>query len=65
MRKEIDIHEVAVCLEVDSDVIELVRKGDIRCIRLEINEHNQNLILENMEGNLILITDEMPNTIHG
>ena len=65
MRKEIDINEVAVCLEADSDVIESVRKGDVRCIRLEINEHNQNLILENMEGNLILITDEMPNTFHG
>lgn len=65
MRSDIDINEVAISLEVESDVIEEVRKGDIRRIRLEINEHNQNLILENVEGNLVLITEEMPNTFHG
>ena len=63
--KEIDINEVAITLEVDSDVIDKVRTGEITHIALQINENNQNMILENIDGNLILVIDELPETYHG
>lgn len=63
--KEIAIDEVAIALEVDSEVINKVRAGEITHILLDINEHNQSLILENVDGNLILVIDEMPTTFHG
>ena len=63
--KELDLKDMSITLEVDSDVIEKVRKGDITRIILDITEHNQNLILHNINGHLILVTDEMPTTFHG
>ena len=63
--KEIDINEVAITLEVDSDVIDKVRTGEITHIALQINENNQNMILENIDGNLVLVVDEKPTTYHG
>lgn len=63
--KEIDINEVAITVEVDSDVINKVRTGEITHVVLQINEDNQNLILENIDGNLILVTEELPDTFHG
>jgi len=62
--EEFDINDVAITLEVESDVIEGVRKGDITSIILEIDEHNQNLILHNVDGNLVLVIDETPTTFH-
>lgn len=63
--KEIDINEVAITIEVDSDVIDKVRSGEITHIALQLNENNQNMILENIDGNLVLVVDEMPTTYHG
>ena len=63
--KEIDINEVAITLEVDSGLIEQVRSGEITHLVMQIDESNQNLILENVDGNLVLVTDEMPTTYHG
>ena len=63
--KETDINEVAISVDVDCEVIDKVRRGEITHISLDINDNNQNLILENIDGNLILITDEMPTTYHG
>ena len=63
--KEVDIDDVAITLEVDSEVIDKVRSGEITHILLDIDENNQSLILENVDGNLILVTDEMPTTFHG
>ncbi|MBR0264133.1 MAG: hypothetical protein IJQ60_09670 [Prevotella sp.] len=50
---EIDINEVAITLEVDSEVIAKVRSGEITHILMDISEDNQNLVLETIEGNLI------------
>ncbi len=36
--KEVDINEVAIALEVDSDVIDKVRSGEVTHIVLQINE---------------------------
>ena len=63
--KEVNINEVAITLEVDSDVIDKVRTGEITHIALQINENNQNMILENIDGNLVLVVDEKPTTYHG
>jgi hypothetical protein len=63
--KEVDINEVAITLEVDSEVIDKVRSGEITHILMDIDEDNQSLVLENVDGNLILVTDEMPTTFHG
>ena len=51
MEEDFDINEVAFTIEVGREVIEKVRKGDIRCLILDINEQNQNMILENADGN--------------
>ena len=64
-KKDVTIDDVAITLEVDSEVIEGVRKGEIRQLVLDINDDNRNLILENIDGNLILVIDELPETYHG
>lgn len=63
--KEFDLNERAITLEVDSDLIDEVRSGEVTHLVMQINENNQNLILENIEGNLVLVTEEMPTTYHG
>ena len=63
--KDIDINKVAITLEVDSDVVDKVRTGEITHIVVQINENNQSLILESIDGNLILTTEEMPNKDYG
>lgn len=61
---EVDINERAITLEVDSEVVSKVRTGEITHILMDINENNQSLILENIDGNLILV-DVSPTTFHG
>lgn len=63
--EEIDINEVVITLEVDSEVIAKVRSGEITHILWDINEDNQNLLLETIDGNLVLVTDETPTAFHG
>ena len=63
--KEVDINEVAITFKVDSDVVNKVRSGEITHLIWEIDEDNQNLILETIDGNLVLVIDDMPTTSHG
>ena len=63
--KEIDLNEMAITLEVDSGLVEQVRSGEITHLVMQIDESNQNMILENIDGNPVLVTDEMPTTYHG
>ena len=63
--KELNLDEAAITIEVDNEAISKVRSGEITHIVLPINEENQNLILENVEGNLVLVVDDMPTTFHG
>lgn len=63
--KELDINGMAITLEVDNALIDEVRSGEVTHLVMQINEGNQNLILENIEGNLVLVTEEMPTTYHG
>lgn len=50
--KEIDINEVAITLEVDSEVIAKVRSGEITHVLMDINEDNQNLNLTGQRDTL-------------
>lgn len=63
--KDIDINDVSFVIELESDVIERVRKGDITRLMMDVDEDNQKFLLENVDGHLILITDETPTTYHG
>lgn len=63
--KEIDINEVTVTLEVDDDVIGRVRTGEVTHITININDDNYQQILENIDGSLVLVTDELPDTFYG
>lgn len=63
--KELNINGMAITLEVDNALIDEVRSGEVTHLVMQINEGNQNLILENIEGNLVMVTDEMPTTYHG
>ena len=58
-------NEMGVAIGVDNEVIEKVRSGEITHIVVEINEDNQNMFLENSDGNLVLVTEELPDTFHG
>lgn len=63
--KELNINEMVIAVGVESEVIDKVLKGEITHILMDINEDNQNLLLENVDGNLALVVDEMPETYHG
>ena len=43
--KEIDINEIAITIEVDSEVIDKVRSGEVTHVCLQLNEDNQELVL--------------------
>lgn len=62
---EMNIDESAVSVHVDSEVIDRVRTGDITHIVLDVNSENYRYFLENIDGHLTLVVDEMPNTFHG
>ena len=47
-RDELD--EMAICMDVDNDVIDQLRDGRLTQIVGEINEENQNLVLKNIDG---------------
>lgn len=57
-------NEMGVAIGVDSEVIEKVRSGEITHILVDINEDNKDMFLENIDGNLVLVTEELPDTFH-
>jgi hypothetical protein len=63
--KEIDINEIAITIEVDSEVIDKVRSGEVTHVCLQLNEDNQELVLQTIEGHLILVTENMPKNYCG
>ena len=63
--KEVDTERGILTLEVGSEVIDKVRTGEITHLIAQIDESNQNMILQNFDGNLILVVDELPTTFHG
>lgn len=66
MNKKTDYQErESFAIEVEKDVIDGVREGRITHIGLDLSEKNQSKILENIQGHLILVTDEAPVRFHG
>ena len=65
INEETKFEELSITLDVDNEVINKVRNGDIRYLSVGINENNQYAILENIEGNLVLVTDEIPTSFCG
>ena len=63
--QEVNTNEMGVSIRVDNEVIQKVRSGEITHILIDINEDNQNMFLENIDGNLVLVTEELPDTFHG
>ena len=57
MNKDIDINDCSFTIGLESEVIERVRKGDITRLMMDIGEDNQEFLLENVDGHLILITE--------
>jgi len=62
--KDAHLNEGAITIDVDGDVIRKVRSGEITHILMDISEDNKNLILENINGYLVLATEEMLPTYH-
>ena len=62
--ENVNANEMGVTIGVDSEVIGKVRSGEITHIIVDIDEDNQNMFLENVDGNLMLVTDELPDTYH-
>ena len=52
--KEIDVNEMAISFDVDSELIDDIRSGKVKHLHIDICDDNQNLVLENVEGNLVL-----------
>jgi hypothetical protein len=63
--EKVNPNEMGVAIGVDSEVIQKVRSGEITHILVDIDEDNQNMFLENIDGNLVLVTEELPYTFHG
>ena len=62
--EKVNLDEMGVVIGVDSEVIEKVRSGGITHILVDINEDNQNMFLENVDGNLVLVTEELTDKLH-
>lgn len=45
-----ELGEMAICMDVDNDVIDQLRDGRLTQIVVEINEENQNFVLKNIDG---------------
>ena len=50
--EKVNTDEMGVAIGVDNEVIHKVRSGEITHIIVDINEDNQNMFLENIDGNL-------------
>ena len=63
--ENVNLDEMGIAIGVDSEVIQKVRLGEITHVLIDIDEDNQNMFLENSDGNLVLVTEELPDTFHG
>lgn len=64
-KKDFDINEVAIAVDVDDEVIDKVSTGEVTHIVVDINEGNYRQILENVDGNLAVITEKLPDSFYG
>jgi hypothetical protein len=62
---EVNVNKMHITLEVEKEVVEKIRSGEISIVNMDIDEENQNYILEGIEGGLVLTTEELPETYQG
>ena len=60
-----DSDEMGVVMGVDEETVHLFKSGKATYLRTPITEDNCQDFLENIDGHLILTTDEMPDKFHG
>ena len=63
--QEFDINDYAISVDVSSEILEQVLDGRVTHMCLNLTDENQDLFLESIEGALILVIDETPETYHG
>lgn len=64
-KKDLDINDWTIIVDVEDEVIDKVRTGEVTHIVLDINEDNYRQILENEDGNLAVITETLPESYYG
>ena len=64
MGKKSEQPDRALSLIVEQEVLDKVRSGEITHISLDINDDNCREILHNVDGHLVLVVDELPDTFH-
>ena len=65
MGKKSEQPDRALSFIVEQEVLDKVRSGEITHISLDINDDNYREILHNVDGHLVLVVDELPDTFHG
>lgn len=64
-KKDLDINDWTINVDVDDEVIDKVRTGEVTHIVVDINDDNYLQILENEDGNLAVITETLPESYYG
>lgn len=57
--------ETEICIEIEQEVLDAVRGGFLRKLAINITADSYHALLENFDGNLILQTEELPDTFYG
>lgn len=65
MAKKSEQPDRALSFIVEQEVLDKVRSGEITHISLDINDDNYREILHNVDGHLVLVVDELPDTFYG
>lgn len=63
--EDVILDELSITLDVDDKVIDKVLQGEITDIVLRINEDNQDLLLETIDGKPVMEVEELPKTDQG
>ena len=64
MKMEDELNEQSIFLEVDCELIEKIRDGRLTYVALDVDESNQNIVLENDNGNPLLNIEKTPEAYH-
>ncbi len=63
--RDFDANETAVVVNVDSDVMRKLRSGEYTFFTTRITENIQTKLLDNIDGNLVMVTNKVPETYRG
>ena len=56
---------ISLTLKMDDEAVAMFKSGEARHLQMTIDDDNKKDLLENIQGHLILATDEMPMKYHG